>query len=195
MKMDPLHLTLEVLYDAHAAHLFAFAKGITRDDDEAREVLQDVFVKLARRPEALQGVLRPRSYLLRVTHRVAWDRVRKRETRRRWERDHAQNVDPPSSPPEPGADYAATDQLAVALGKDPELDTEQVLALLGALPPDQRIAVQLHIWEGLTFAEMAEVLDVPLNTAASRYRYALDKIRSGLRPLGQEQAESPQPNE
>ena len=40
--------------------------------------------------------------------------------------------------------------------------------------------VHLKIWEGLTFARIAEVLDIPPNTAASRYRYALEKLRTLL---------------
>ena len=54
---------------------------------------------------------------------------------------------------------------------------------LGELPADQRAVVHLKLWEGLTFERIAELLDLPLNTAASRYRYGLDKMRSRLRPL------------
>jgi len=43
--------------------------------------------------------------------------------------------------------------------------------------------VHLKLWEGLTFAEIAATLDIPPNTAASRYRYGLDKLRERLRPL------------
>jgi RNA polymerase sigma-70 factor (ECF subfamily) len=43
--------------------------------------------------------------------------------------------------------------------------------------------VHLKLWSGLTFERIAEVLEVPLNTAASRYRYGLDKLRARLRPL------------
>jgi RNA polymerase sigma-70 factor (ECF subfamily) len=54
---------------------------------------------------------------------------------------------------------------------------------LGELPADQRAVVHLKLWSGLTFERIAEVLEVPLNTAASRYRYGLDKLRARLRPL------------
>ena len=43
--------------------------------------------------------------------------------------------------------------------------------------------VHLKLWEGLTFEQIAELLGIPLNTAASRYRYGLDKLRERLRPL------------
>ena len=51
------------------------------------------------------------------------------------------------------------------------------------LPAEQRAVAHLKLWEGLTFDDIAEVLGVSINTAASRYRYALDKLRERLRPL------------
>jgi RNA polymerase sigma-70 factor (ECF subfamily) len=54
---------------------------------------------------------------------------------------------------------------------------------LAGLPLEQRSVAQLKLWDGLTFEEIAEVQGIPLNTAASRYRYALEKLRSELRPL------------
>ena len=57
---------------------------------------------------------------------------------------------------------------------------------LGELPPDQRAVVHLKLWAGLTFEEIAETLEIPPNTAASRYRYGLDKMRARLRPIYEE---------
>ena len=59
------------------------------------------------------------------------------------------------------------------------------MALLD-LPPDQRAVVSLKLWHGLTFQDIADALDISLNTAASRYRYALDKLRERLRPIYEE---------
>jgi RNA polymerase sigma-70 factor (ECF subfamily) len=54
---------------------------------------------------------------------------------------------------------------------------------LDELPPDQRAVLHLKLWEGLTFEQIAGALEIPPNTAASRYRYGLDKLRDQLRPL------------
>jgi RNA polymerase sigma-70 factor (ECF subfamily) len=54
------------------------------------------------------------------------------------------------------------------------------------LPAEQRAVVHLKLWAGLTFEKIADALDIPLNTAASRYRYGLDKMREHLRPLYEE---------
>jgi len=57
---------------------------------------------------------------------------------------------------------------------------------LAELPEDQRAVVHLKLWDGLTFEQIAGALEIPLNTAASRYRYGLDKLRGRLRPLYEE---------
>jgi RNA polymerase sigma-70 factor (ECF subfamily) len=57
---------------------------------------------------------------------------------------------------------------------------------LAELPADQRAVVHLKLWEGLTFEEISDALGVPMNTAASRYRYGIDKLRGQLRPLYEE---------
>jgi RNA polymerase sigma-70 factor (ECF subfamily) len=51
---------------------------------------------------------------------------------------------------------------------------------LGALPDDQREVIVLHIWGELTFSQISELLTISSNTAASRYRYALAKLRDSI---------------
>jgi len=57
---------------------------------------------------------------------------------------------------------------------------EAVEAALRRLPDEQRDVVVLKIWGGLTFQQVAGILDIPSNTAASRYRYALEALRAWL---------------
>ena len=58
---------------------------------------------------------------------------------------------------------------------------EALASALGDLPPEQRAVVHLKLWEGMTFEAIAGLLGIPSNTAASRYRYALEKLRTLLR--------------
>ena len=51
---------------------------------------------------------------------------------------------------------------------------------LQQLPAEQREVVHLKVWEGMTFQEIADVTGEGLNTAASRYRYTLEKLRAIL---------------
>jgi RNA polymerase sigma-70 factor (ECF subfamily) len=161
-------LDVERLYDEHAQALFAFLLSLTRHEADTRDLFQEVFVKLAKRPELLDGVRDERAFLLRLAHNLAVDLIRRRGTR---EKHH---------------DQLAAETLALfAPSADPDERAlrEALAAALGDIPPDQRAVVHLKLWEGLTFEQIAELLGIPLNTAASRYRYGLDKLRERLRPL------------
>jgi len=159
------------LYDEHASALFAFLLNFTRDEAATREVLQELFLRLARQPGLLDGAREPRAFLLRLAHNVAVDRIRHLDARRRTlERLAAETVELFDNGPDADA---------------PGVQRE-IAAALGGLPEDQRAVVQLKLWEGLTFDAIAEVLSISTNTAASRYRYALEKLRGRLRPLYQE---------
>jgi RNA polymerase sigma-70 factor (ECF subfamily) len=159
---------LERLYDTHADALFAFLLNLTRDDTDARDALQEVFRKLAARPELLRAARDERGFLLRLAHNLAIDLIRRRDARIRAHDALA------AEPPEIFATISDADEAAFRA---------ELAMALGELPPDQRAVVHLKLWEGLTFERIAEVLEIPLNTAASRYRYGLDKLRARLRPL------------
>ena len=162
---------LERLYDNHAQALFAFLLNFTRDDADTRDLLQEVFVKLARHPDLLAGVREERAFLIRLAHNAAIDLIRRRGTR---ERNYDQLA----------AD--AVSLFAPAHDLDEQSFRAAMANALGELPADQRAVVHLKLWEGLTFEQIADALDIPLNTAASRYRYGLDKLRAHLRPLYEE---------
>jgi RNA polymerase sigma-70 factor (ECF subfamily) len=61
---------LERLYDGHAQSLYAFLLNLTRDEADTRDLLQEIFVKLAREPELLSGVRNERAFLTRLTYRI-----------------------------------------------------------------------------------------------------------------------------
>jgi RNA polymerase sigma-70 factor (ECF subfamily) len=164
-------LDLERLYDEHAQSLFAFLLNLTRDEEDTRDLLQDVFVKLARDPALIKGVRTERAFLIRLAHNAAIDLVRRRSSR---QHRHEQLA------AEPIAVFAP------ASAPDEEAFRNALAEALGELPPEQRAVVHLKLWEELTFEQIAGLLDIPLNTAASRYRYGLDKLRERLRPLYEE---------
>jgi RNA polymerase sigma-70 factor, ECF subfamily len=162
---------LERLYDEHAQALFAFLLHFTRDEETTRDLLQEIFIRLARQPDLLRGARHERAFLIRLAHNAAIDQIRRRGTRRKQEEQFGLEPAPmfaPTSDPDESAFRAALE------------------AALGELPVEQRIVLQLKLWEGLTFEQIAETLGIPTNTAASRYRYGLDKLRERLRPLYEE---------
>ncbi len=169
--MKPEAPTLERLYEEHAQALFAFLLSLTRDEHDTRDLLQEVFLKLARHPEMLDSARDKRAFLIRLTHNAAIDLMRRRATRTRYQ------------------DEASHEQVALfAPSADPDEAAFRtgLSAAMAQLPPEQRAVVHLKLWEGLTFEQIGQVLELPLNTAASRYRYGLDKLRELMRPLYEE---------
>jgi RNA polymerase sigma-70 factor (ECF subfamily) len=164
---------LERVYRDHAPALFRFLLRLTGHEADTRDVLQDIFVRLAQSPRLLEGVVAPRSFLIRMAHRLVIDRSRREKTRR-MAADRAAEEAPSAADPAPLAEEARWRQKAVE-------------ACLAALPLEQKAVVVLKIWEEMTFAEIAATLELSPHTAASRYRYALDKLREALRPLHEDQ--------
>ena len=162
---------IERLYDEHAQALYAFLLNLTRDEADTRDLLQDVFVKLARDADLLNGVREERAFLIRLAHNAAIDLMRRRGTRDKTRDQFAAEIIPPFAP---------------AGDPDQQAFRAALAAALAELPADQRAVVHLKLWEGSTFEAIAAALDIPPNTAASRYRYGLDKLREQLRPIYEE---------
>ena len=162
---------IERLYDEHAPSLFAFLLNFTRDENDTRDLLQEIFVKITREPNLLSGVHNERAFLIRLAHNLAIDLIRRRDTRDRTKDNFAAEK---------------ISLFAPASNPDVKFFREELARALGELPEDQRAVVHLKLWEELTFEQIAEALEISPNTAASRYRYGLDKLRERLRPLYKE---------
>ena len=170
MKM-PARPDIERLYDEHAQPLFAFLLNLTRDEADTRDLLQEIFIKLARDEKILDGIREERAFLIRLSHNAAIDLMRRRGTRDKTKENFAAEI---------------ISSFAPASDPDEEIFRQQLSAALAELPEEQRAVAHLKLWSGLTFEEIAAALEIPPNTAASRYRYALDKMRERLRPLYEE---------
>jgi RNA polymerase sigma-70 factor, ECF subfamily len=164
----PDEFDLEQIYDEHAQALYAFTLELTRNEADTKDVLQNLFAKLAREPRTLRGVRDVRAYLLRLAHNATIDLMRRRSTRDKYAeefgREREQVFEPAANPDDEGFRVALNNALA-------------------GLPTEQRTIVHLRLWEGMKFDEIAELLAISLNTAASRYRYGIDKLRERLRPF------------
>jgi RNA polymerase sigma-70 factor, ECF subfamily len=160
---------LERLYDAHASGLFHYLVTFTKTEADARDLLQEVFIKLARGAGA--EVRSEKAFLYRLAHNLAIDWLRRR--RARWDSEERllrELADGTQAVPDPDAAL-----LARAFAE-----------AMRTLPDEQRTIIQLKLWGGLTFDDIAAAQGIPLNTAASRYRYGLDKLRTLLRPYYEE---------
>ena len=151
------------LYDAHADALYGYVLNLTRSPAESEDILHDLFLKVARDERRFRALAQPKSYLFAMAHRAVIDTVRRADTRRR----RHETSDEPSALFQPDPDHA--------------FFRAEVADALAELPIEQRAVVHLKLGEDWTFEQIAAALDIPANTAASRYRYAIDKLRARLR--------------
>ncbi len=153
-------------FEVHGPRLLLCARQWTRSLADAEDVLQEAFVRYWRHQRGLPGD--PKALLVTSIRRAALDLAR-RDSRRAVREERF------------GLDEAAP-FFEPAPGKDADRQRE-IEAALRRLPPEQREVLVLKIWHELTFEQIADSLGIPLNTAASRYRYALTALRKELNPL------------
>jgi len=155
-------------YDRFAPGLLAAAWGMLGSREDAEDAVQDVFVGLVRSRGSVGGVANLKAYLFASLRHAA---------ARRWSARRRAAGGPGASGAAGGA-VAAGDAAGGAAGDESTARLERALA---ALPAAQREVLALKIDGGLTFAEVAAVLGLSGNTVASRYRYALEKLRARLK--------------
>ena len=147
--------------EQQAGRMLLFARQQTRCAADAEDVLQEAVLESWQR--AGGGAPPPLPLVYATIRRRAIDLGRAADRRRI--REEA------SAPP----DEAWFDR-SVAEREQ----REQLEAAMKTLPQPQREVLALKVWGELTFEEIGRVLDIPANTAASRYRYGLDGLRKHL---------------
>ena len=165
------------LYDLLAPWVLGLAFRILQDEDEAEEVVGDVFAQVWRRVdrhEARRGPLAP--WILAIARNRALDALRRR---RRWWRK-AERWGEARSAEQGGSEQGSASQEAGVPGWPLH---REVHAALAALPDEQRRVVLLAYFEGLTHSEIARRLDQPLGTVKTRLRIAHQKLNAALAHL------------
>jgi len=161
MEINTPHLDWKDWFARYGPRLLLFARQQTRTAADAEDVLQNALVRVWRNHGGLAHVGLPLVY-----KNIRWCAI-----------DHARSEDRRSARESGVLDH---DQ---PLFENPVLPDDAGGALEGVLrqlSAEQREVVTLKIWGDLTFEEIGQSLDISPNTAASRYRYALERMRELL---------------
>lgn len=160
---------LEELYGRYGESLYRYLAFRLGSAEDAEDVLQEVFCRFARYDLRWKLVRNRQAFVFSVARNEASRFLKRKLGRREGERVIAEG---------------AARGLAAAFASPEEPSLALLLRRAGDLPADQREAVYLKIFDGLTFKEIASVCDVSANTAASRYRYGIEKLReaAGVKP-------------
>lgn len=162
------------LYDQLSRPLYAVALRILNDPTEAEDVLHDVFITLWDKASDFDPARgNAFSWAITLTRNRAIDRIRQRRRRRELLADAA----PADLAPGFGADAHASPAADAADTAGLHDDAQAVRAAVAALPGEQRRALELAYFSGLTQQEIAEHLQQPLGTIKARIRRGLLKLR------------------
>ena len=159
----------EELYDRHSRIVYSLVLRILQQASTAEEVVQDVFLQLWRNAglyDHSRGPFVP--WLLTLARNRALDQLRLKSERQRRREDQTEELPP----------VLATPDFEGSL--DEKRRATRVRELMAALNPQQKRALELAYFEGLSHAEIAEALKEPLGTVKSWIRNGLLKLKEGL---------------
>ena len=160
-------VALAEVYRRHGGVVYGLARRVLNDPAEAEDVTQEVFLRLWNEPDRYdptRGSLR--SFLLAQSHARAVDAVRSTSSRRQREsRDALRTARGTYDLQHEVWDLAMADQVGQAMG---------------ALPEEERRAIELAYFDGHTYREVARLLQQPEGTVKSRIRNGMRRMRAAL---------------
>jgi RNA polymerase sigma-70 factor (ECF subfamily) len=161
---------LAEFYDQTAASFFSFALRMLNDAHDAEEVIQDVFMQIWHKAPSFDPELGIAfGWSMSIVRNRCIDRLRARQRRAR-----VLVETPEGAELEPRCDWVS---VAMPLAAD---EQEAVRAALGALPEDQKRAIEMAFFAGLSHHEIADALHEPLGTVKARIRRGMLKLRNEL---------------
>lgn len=151
------------LYDTLGPRLYRHALLLTADSGLAEDAVQQAFLRLLSRGR-VEEIASAEAFLRTVVRHEAYRMLRLRGEKQR-------NAAEPPLLEDAHAEKSASESAE---------ERQHLERALRQLSPEQREVVHLKVYEQMTFGRIGEVLGVPANTAASRYRYALERLRELL---------------
>lgn len=149
---------VQALYHEHGGALLRYLRGITGRSETAEDLLQETFVQAMRRVDRLRSADSPRAWLFAIARHLGLNALRRREG------------------------VPLSDNVAAAAVDEEDPRREQVRRAMADLPAPQREALQLRLCHELSYAEIAEILAVPVGTVRSRLHNAVKTLQERLRP-------------
>lgn len=163
----------DLLFHRHLNRVYALVCQYVGHPEEARDLTQEVFVRVYTHLHSFRGESAFTTWLYRVAVNVCQEERRKQARRRR----HATFV--PIAEVDQALRLENGDPLEQALTREAQRKVQEAIA---TLPEAQRLVVILRYFQGLSCREIAGVLDCPVGTVSSRLHYAMDTLKRALQP-------------
>lgn len=165
VSSEDRQLALDLLVRKYGERLYVHAYCILKDGQEARDVVQEVFIKAMREPRFFDDEFKMQAWLYRVTRNLCFNLVRDRRRR-----DGILAAVPRS-------EELHADPIEIVFGGERQ---DEIIQAIGQLTEDHRTILLLRYYEDLSYAEIARVLSIKLGTVMSRLSRARDRLLSVL---------------
>jgi RNA polymerase sigma-70 factor (ECF subfamily) len=170
----------EQLLERHRKKLFGYLLRMLRNREQAEDAFQEVFLRIVKSRMRYQPSATFTQWMYTIAHNLCVDRFRRSGIVKTESMDKSEGED---------SDRSLADRLASSNPSPEEsaASAEQRSVLEGAimsLSPDNREVFLLRERQGLSFKEIARSLDIPVNTAKSRMRYAFEGLRKSVEASG-----------
>lgn len=164
----------EKLVRRYERRIYNYGLRLTGNSSDAMDLTQDVFLGVFRNLHRFRGDARFSSWIFRIAYNRAVDLNRRKKllSGHPYSRDDGQDSDSRMADPDPGDE--PDHRLAQAQ------QNGHIQQLLQQLPMDQRLIVELKIYQSMTFEEIAQAQEISENTAKTRFYTALRKLKSSL---------------
>jgi len=159
----------------HETQVYNFSLRLTGNPTDALDLMQEVFLGVYRNLHRFRGESRFSTWLFRIAHNKAIDIARRRPSSTSLESALQHGGDLVEARWQQLDDVPEQDPLALL---DERQRNALILAQMAALPLEQRLVVELKVFQSLTFEEIAELQDIPANTAKTRFYTALRRLKA-----------------
>lgn len=178
------HDAFRILVERYQGRAFALALRVLKDEERARDAVQEGFLKAYTSLAKFEGRSSFYTWLYRLVMNHCLDMKRRDKSDREVEWDETRPGDPASAP----AAEAMAGQGASFAGPAQELERSELRKRIGEaiaqLPTEARETLLLREVDGLTYAEIAEALEIPKGTVMSRLHYARKRVQQLLTEAG-----------
>lgn len=129
--------------------------------EDAEDMLQDIYLTLRSKQEANTDIYNMRNYLYRCLANTCTDYLRKKQSIKTVSIENVNDICNPET-------------------ENFEQEYQRIDTLLSAIPDEQATVIRMRIHSDRSFAEIAEILEIPVSTVKSRFQYGIEKIKKGL---------------
>lgn len=155
----------ETLVRRHEGRVYNLGLRLMHNPDDALDLVQEVFLGVYRNLYRFRGESQFSTWLFRIVHNKAIDLIRRRQAGADIETGFEELPEPAELQHGPQEQYLESEFNA------------RIAYLLSRLPPVQRVIVELKVFQSLTFDEIAQLQNIPVNTAKTRFYAALKNLK------------------